>query len=183
MANPPSGKDGGKMRLNRDNVNKRIYCCSNCNELQSLCLQEIRQLDALRARLAEVEAERDATRAEAEAYWRCFHCGFSTKDEKEAEAHFGDRDEEMALCVWWKESTDLERVQALQDALQEAATAQAEVAAVEIEKLEREFYAIAESHESPDTRTMAIAYNFAARYLSDRAAALRAGATGGSDGR
>ena len=70
----------------------------------------------------------DAARAEAESTWRCFHCGFCTTDYEQAEAHFGDRDEEMALCVWWKESTDLERFQALQDAIEEQNAALAEVA-------------------------------------------------------
>lgn len=34
--------------------------------------------------------------------WRCFHCGFETSDEREAAAHFGDRDEVEALCQTWQ---------------------------------------------------------------------------------
>ena len=63
--------------------------------------------------------------AAAEESWRCFQCGFCTTEYEKAEAHFGDRDEEMALCQWWKDSTDTERVQALQDAIEEQNAAQA----------------------------------------------------------
>jgi hypothetical protein len=54
--------------------------------------------------------------------WVCFHCGFETSDEAEAEAHFGDRDdgeEFKPLCRWWQRMTPVERGQALQDTIQQ----------------------------------------------------------------
>jgi hypothetical protein len=33
--------------------------------------------------------------------WRCFHCGFETTDRIEAQGHFGDRDDEVPLCISW----------------------------------------------------------------------------------
>ena len=50
--------------------------------------------------------------------WRCFHCGFFTLDEKQAAAHFGDRDdaeEFKPLCKWWQCMDEGERASALQD--------------------------------------------------------------------
>jgi hypothetical protein len=41
--------------------------------------------------------------------WRCFHCGFKTSDEKEAQAHFGDDSDDPALCVFWTSLDDAER--------------------------------------------------------------------------
>lgn len=100
--------------------------------LCSALIDSVQMVDYLRIRLATVEAEQNAARAEVESTWRCFRCGFCTTDYKQAEAHFGDRDEEMALCQWWKDSTDTERVQALQDAIEEQNAAQAgEARAVE----------------------------------------------------
>lgn len=52
--------------------------------------------------------------------WRCFHCDFVTNDPKEAEAHFGDRDdaeEFKPLCRWWERMSDNERAEALQDVI------------------------------------------------------------------
>lgn len=96
-------------------------------EFVSRCLFKIEEL---KASLAAVEAERYAARAEAaaEESWRCFQCGFYTTEYEKAEAHFGDRDEDMALCRWWKDSTDTERVQALQDAIEEQNVARTEAA-------------------------------------------------------
>lgn len=54
--------------------------------------------------------------------WICFHCGFETSDETEAEAHFGERDdaeEFTPTCQWWKRIPDGERAQAYQQLLQE----------------------------------------------------------------
>jgi len=78
--------------------------------------------------------EQKAARLEhmAESTRRCFHCGFCTTNHAKALAHFGDHDEEMALCRWWTDSTDAERVQALQDAIEERDAARAgEARAVE----------------------------------------------------
>lgn len=52
--------------------------------------------------------------------WRCFHCDFFTLDEKEATAHFGERDdaeEFKPLCKWWQRMDEGERAEALQDAI------------------------------------------------------------------
>lgn len=54
--------------------------------------------------------------------WICFHCGFETTDETEAQAHFGERDdaeEFTPTCQWWKRIPDGERAQAYQQLLQE----------------------------------------------------------------
>lgn len=44
-----------------------------------------------------------AFEAGAESRWLCFHCGFSTSDHKEAKCHFGDRDDESPVCVFWRD--------------------------------------------------------------------------------
>lgn len=54
--------------------------------------------------------------------WRCFHCDFITMDRAEAAAHFGDRDdpqESTPLCKWWTSMQEDERIQQLQDTLQQ----------------------------------------------------------------
>lgn len=54
--------------------------------------------------------------------WRCFHCDFITMDRAEAAAHFGDRDDPeecKPLCRWWENLTQDERIEQLQDALQQ----------------------------------------------------------------
>ena len=50
--------------------------------------------------------------------WRCFHCEFTTSDEAEAQAHFGDRDdaeEFTPICKWWAEMDDTARKHQFQD--------------------------------------------------------------------
>lgn len=51
---------------------------------------------------------------EAQATWRCFHCGFETSDRGKAEAHFADDSGGMALCQAWGSWTDQERLEQLQ---------------------------------------------------------------------
>ena len=91
-------------------------------------------LDILKDQLAEARAERDAARAT----WICFHCGFQSSDQAEAAAHFGDRDEEMPLCRWWRDTPDAERVQELQSTIRELDAERAENATLrsKIESLE-----------------------------------------------
>lgn len=46
-----------------------------------------------------------------EPKWTCFHCGFETKDQAEAMAHFGDdMHEPLALCQHWLSWADHEKV-------------------------------------------------------------------------
>lgn len=51
--------------------------------------------------------------------WRCFHCGFETDDPKEAEAHFGKRDDEAALCLSWQSLDDAGRAELLRSTIRE----------------------------------------------------------------
>lgn len=54
--------------------------------------------------------------------WRCFQCDFITTNRDEAAAHFGDRDdaeEFKPICKWWANMGTPERVDALQDVLQQ----------------------------------------------------------------
>jgi hypothetical protein len=61
----------------------------------------------------------EAQLAEARQVYRCFHCGFETADEKEAAAHFGDRDEEFALCQMWASITADDKIRELQSTIRE----------------------------------------------------------------
>lgn len=75
--------------------------------------------------------------------WICFHCGFETVDEKEAAAHFGDRDDPeecKPLCRWWASMTPVERGEQLQDVIQQLNQEQDENArySARIQELERE---------------------------------------------
>ncbi|GEM_PF-6722839 len=47
--------------------------------------------------------------------WVCFHCGFETSNEAEAEGHFGPGDGEPAMCLHWLELTEDERLKAYQE--------------------------------------------------------------------
>lgn len=54
--------------------------------------------------------------------WRCFHCDFITTDPKEAQAHFGDRDDASEFtptCKWWLSMPDSERAVTLQDTVKQ----------------------------------------------------------------
>lgn len=84
--------------------------------------------DSLRAQLA--EANERAQKAEqsfrgiSEAVstsgpWVCFHCGFTTGDEAEAKAHFGDRDDEEPLCLTWHDLDADGRASEYQSVIQE----------------------------------------------------------------
>src|ERR1700730_6872585 len=42
--------------------------------------------------------------------WRCFHCDFITSDSAEAAAHFGDEDDSMPICKWWRVMSEDERL-------------------------------------------------------------------------
>lgn len=56
--------------------------------------------------------------------WRCFHCDFITMDRAEAEAHFGDRDDDSAfspVCKWWASLLPEQRPDAMQDLLRQLA--------------------------------------------------------------
>lgn len=88
------------------------------------------------AKAAEERAEAAEKRA-AES-WRCFHCGFSTSDVREAEAHFGDRDDEEPLCKTIARWGDDETARQLQDTIQQLNAERAETARqrVQIEGLE-----------------------------------------------
>lgn len=68
--------------------------------------------DELRAQLA-------AQTKRAESIYRCFHCGFETADDAEAAAHFGDRDEEFALCQMWASLTADDKVKEFQSTIRE----------------------------------------------------------------
>lgn len=35
--------------------------------------------------------------------WICFHCGFESLNYEEAKSHFGDRDDESPICVFWRD--------------------------------------------------------------------------------
>jgi hypothetical protein len=55
-------------------------------------------------------------------YWRCFFCDFATTNKAEAAAHFGDRDdaeEFKPMCKWWQLMSEDERVEALQQTIQQ----------------------------------------------------------------
>ena len=61
--------------------------------------------------------------------WRCFGCDFVTNDPKEAQAHFGDRDdaeEFKPICKWWQSIAEDERMKVLQDTLKMLAEEQNE---------------------------------------------------------
>lgn len=69
---------------------------------------------------AQGTAEREA--AEMATRWICFHCGFETSDLREAEAHFGERDdaeEFRPLCRWWSKLSQEDRADAFQDLQQQ----------------------------------------------------------------
>lgn len=54
--------------------------------------------------------------------WRCFHCEFETSERATAAAHFGERDdpeEFKPICKWWESLNADERIEALQDTLQQ----------------------------------------------------------------
>lgn len=54
--------------------------------------------------------------------WICFHCGFETSDHNEAQSHFGERDDAQEFsptCTWWSKLTAEERIQEIQDLLQQ----------------------------------------------------------------
>lgn len=54
--------------------------------------------------------------------WRCFHCDFITTDHAEAEAHFGDRDDDSGtspVCKWWASMSADEKLIQLQAALRD----------------------------------------------------------------
>jgi hypothetical protein len=56
--------------------------------------------------------------------WVCFHCGFRTSDDAEAEAHFGERDdaeEFTPTCKWWQRMSGDERLEVLQETIKEVA--------------------------------------------------------------
>ena len=81
--------------------------------------------DEARWKLLEAKwtAENAALRATIERLiarpkWVCFSCDFATSDEKEAAAHFGDRDDPeecKPLCKWWQLMDANERIAAFQD--------------------------------------------------------------------
>lgn len=75
---------------------------------------------------------------EEKVTWTCFHCGFATSDTAEAEAHFGDLDNEQALCQWWLATSAEDRNQELQSAYRELNAEREENAALKtkIEGLE-----------------------------------------------
>jgi len=57
----------------------------------------------------------DTTRAE----WRCYHCGFCTNQEDEAQAHFGDDQNGEPLCVFWYRQSPEERLKEFQSVVRE----------------------------------------------------------------
>ena len=57
--------------------------------------------------LAALEAEKKI--------WRCYSCGFETSDKSQAEAHFGEEEGEVSLCVEWANMDSSERVRAYQE--------------------------------------------------------------------
>lgn len=59
---------------------------------------------------------------ELKDYWRCFHCDFATTNRRDAEAHFGDRDdadEFKPICKWWSNMDDAERREQLQGVIRQ----------------------------------------------------------------
>lgn len=68
--------------------------------------------------LTELDATREALQ-QAEALFRCYHCGFESADPAECEAHFGDRDDSAPLCIAWTEMTKDERLTEYQSTTRE----------------------------------------------------------------
>lgn len=72
------------------------------------------ELDAERAAHQETQAKLDRE----SGVWRCFHCGFDSADQSEAQAHFGERDdaeEFTPICTWWARLSKEERAQEIQE--------------------------------------------------------------------
>lgn len=80
--------------------------------------EAIERADQLSDALIKSQAEVEQLRAT----WRCFHCGFESSDTRDAEAHFGERDdaeEFTPTCKWWQRMGLDERVVEFQDLLKE----------------------------------------------------------------
>jgi hypothetical protein len=61
--------------------------------------------------------------------WTCFHCEFQTADRAEAEAHFGDRDDDTEftpICKWWATMSAGERIDNFQSVLRDIKAEQEE---------------------------------------------------------
>ena len=41
--------------------------------------------------------------------WTCFHCGFETSSRDEAQSHFGDDEDDPAMCLFWASMDDAAR--------------------------------------------------------------------------
>jgi hypothetical protein len=77
--------------------------------------------------------------------WICFHCEFETTDPAVAAAHFGDRDdaeEFKPICKWWARLSEDERVETLQNTVQQLNESQSDYTSLSEElkrvKLERD---------------------------------------------
>lgn len=81
-------QDNEQLRMKLEAAERALTECRNGHDLYRADTE---------ARMAQFVRERD----EARAAWRCFHCGFETTDRAEAAGHFGDRDDEHAICVTW----------------------------------------------------------------------------------
>lgn len=87
--------------------------------------------------------------------WRCFHCDFFTLDEKEAAAHFGDRDdaeEFKPLCKWWQRMGNDERADTLQDTIRDLNEEQNHAAALEeqVEAMRKALESLLRVHSCDD---------------------------------
>ncbi len=70
--------------------------------------------------------------------WRCFNCGFETSDKTEAEAHFGEGEGGVGLCVEWSNMDSSERVRAYQELTMELNETREENIALEAAVKEKE---------------------------------------------
>jgi hypothetical protein len=81
--------------------------------------QDVREI---RAAEAVAPSSEPSIPADLKDYWRCFHCDFHTTNRRDAEAHFGDRDdaeEFKPICKWWSNMDDAERREQFQGVIRQ----------------------------------------------------------------